>query len=205
PVRSVGNDDLATLLELAPICEVGTEEHQAGQLALAAGRGLERDGRQAGDFGKDRLEPPHELQRALRPFLLLKRVEVAEPSEERKPLVDARVVLHRARTERVEASVDPEVASRQLGEVADELGLGHLREPWRPGARQPSRNLGGRKIVLRKARGAATRLRTLVDQLRHDPTSAITSASRSISAGARPSLAAAGRPTPGPAHVPPRT
>ena len=46
-------------------------------------------------------------------------------------LVDARVVLHRAAAERVEAGIDPEVPVGQLGEVADDLVLGDLGESRR--------------------------------------------------------------------------
>ena len=83
-MRGVGNDDLAPLLVLAPIAEVGAEEHQPGQLALRARRRLERDGVQAADLGEDLLQAPHQLERALRALLLLERVEVAESRQERE-------------------------------------------------------------------------------------------------------------------------
>ena len=83
-----------------------------GQLALRAGRRLERDGVEAGDLGEDLLEAPHQLERALRALLLLQRVQVAEAGRTDDALVDARVVLHRAGAERVEAGVDAEVPRR---------------------------------------------------------------------------------------------
>ena len=64
-MRGVGDDDLPALLALAPVGEVGAEEHQAGQLALAAGGGLQRHGVQAGDLAQDLLQLPLELERAL--------------------------------------------------------------------------------------------------------------------------------------------
>ena len=54
------------------------------------------------------------LQRTLRSVLLLQRMEVAEAREPARALVDARVVLHRAGAERVEAGVDAEVAVGKL-------------------------------------------------------------------------------------------
>ena len=58
-------------------------------------------------------------------------MQVAEARMGDHPLVDARVVLHRARAERVEAGVDPERPRGELGEVANELGLGDFRQPGR--------------------------------------------------------------------------
>ena len=51
-----------------------------------------------------------------------------------------RVVLHRARAERVEAGVEVEVAARDAVVVADDLGLGDLGQPRRLGAQQARRD-----------------------------------------------------------------
>ena len=119
-------------LVLAAVGERGTHEHQPGQLALRAGRRLQRDRGQPRHLGEDLLQLPHQLERALRPVVLLERMEVAEAGQRDDPLVDPRVVLHRAAAERVEAGVDPEVAIGERGEVADDLVLGHLGEARRP-------------------------------------------------------------------------
>ena len=165
--------------------EVRAHQHQPGQLALAAGRRLQRDRGQAGDLGEDLLQAPHQLERPLRAVLLLQRVHVAEAGQRDDALVHARVVLHRAGAERVEARVDPEVAGRQLGEVADELRLRELGEPRRLGSAEARPGRPGREPGLGEypARRPA---RLLVDQL-HAATSASTSTRRSISAacGAR--------------------
>ena len=61
------------------------------------------------------------------------RRQAGVPGQRRHPLVQLRVVLHRARAERVEAAVDVMVQRRQLDEVPDDLGLrdlgrrGHFR------------------------------------------------------------------------------
>ena len=188
-VRGVGGDDDAPLLGLAPVGEVRPHEHEAGELALRARRGLERDRVQPAHLGEDLLEPPHELERALGCLLLLVRVQVAEAGQVDDALVHPRVVLHRARAERVEAGVDAEVPVGERGEVAHELRLGDLRQARRLPARQLLGNLGGGQLVARQPARAATGLRLLEDQL-HAATSASTSASRSMSAGLRFSVTA---------------
>ena len=161
-VRGVGDDDRVALLALAAVGEVRAHQHQPGQLALRAGRRLQRDRVEAGDLGEDLLQPPHQLERALRAVLLLVRVQVAEAGQRDDALVDARVVLHRAGAERVEARVDPEVARRELGEVADELGLGELGQPRRlaRGAAPSGTSTAGRPRSAAARAGAAARAAT---------------------------------------------
>ena len=125
-VRRVGGDDRVALLALAAILEVGAHQHQAGQLSLRARRRLERARIQPRNLLEDLLQPPHQLERALRRLLLLVRVQILEAGQRDDPLVHARVVLHRAAPERIKAGVDPEVAGRERREVADELGLREL-------------------------------------------------------------------------------
>src|SRR5205085_12662366 len=147
---------------------------------------LERHRVEPGDLGEDLLQAPLELERTLYAVLVLQRMEVREPGQLPEPLVDPRVVLHRAGAERVEARVDAEVARRQLGEVADELELGHLRKARRVGAPKLLRELAAREaLVARDERRAPAGLRLLVDQIHAAVTSARTSASLSISSGVR--------------------
>ena len=193
-VRRVGRDDHVPA-GLAAVGERGPHEHQARQLALRAGRGLERHRRQPRDLGEDLLELPHQGERALRALVLLERVQVAEARQPDDPLVDARVVLHRAAAERVEAGVDPEVPVGELREVAHDLVLGHLGQTWRRLPPQLGRQLGNGQPVRRDAPRAPARPRLLVDELHiaHEHTSASTSASRSTSAGVRLSVSATSR------------
>ena len=150
-MRRVGDHDLPPLLALAARGEVGAREQEPRQLALGAGGRLERDGVEARHLGEDLLQPPHQLERALRPVLLLQRVEPREPGQRREPLVDPRVVLHRAGAERIEAGVDAEVARRELGEVADELELRHLGQARRLGAAELLGELRRRRAGSRSA------------------------------------------------------
>src|SRR6185437_4142560 len=129
----------------------------------------------------------HQLESALGALVLLVRVQVGEARQAHSPLVDARVVLHRAGAERVEARIDPERPRRELGVVADELGLGQLRQPRRRAARELGRNLGGGDARVGDAARPPARAGLLVDEL-HAATACTwrsTSASRSMSAAVR--------------------
>src|SRR5215467_8505363 len=104
-------------------------------------------------------------------------MELREAGKPDQALVDARVVLHRAGAERVEAGVDAEVTVRELGEVAQDLRLRDLRQ---------TRGLGPREaLVPRRLTASPSRLRLLEDELHAAATSASTAARRSMSAGER--------------------
>ncbi len=75
----VRGDDRVALLPA--VGEVRAHEHEPGQLALRARRGLQRHRRKPGDLREDLLQLPHELERALRALVLLVRVEVAEAGQ----------------------------------------------------------------------------------------------------------------------------
>ena len=64
---------------------------------------------------------PHELERALRVLVVGVWMQVTEAGQPSEPLVHPRVVLHRARAERVEARVDAERPVGERGEVPDDL------------------------------------------------------------------------------------
>ncbi len=86
------------------------------------------------------LQQPHQLQRPLGALGVLGRVQAGVAGQRRHPLVEPRVVLHRAGAERVEAAVEVEVAARELVVVADDLRLGDLRQARRLGAQQVGRD-----------------------------------------------------------------
>ena len=131
-VGGVGGQDLGP--RLAAVGVVGTGEQDARQLAVGPGARLERDVRQAGDLRQRGLQLPHQPQRALGAARVLERMQAGVPRQRGDPLVQLRVVLHRARPERVEAGVEVEVALREPVEVADDLRLGDLRQLRRLGA-----------------------------------------------------------------------
>src|SRR5205807_435649 len=136
---------------------------------------------------QDLLQAPLQLERALRTLLLLEGMEVAKARQRDDALVHARVVLHRARPERVEAGVDPERPGGELAEVAHHLRLGQLRQPRRPLASKIVGDVSRREVVARKRRGPAPGTALLEDQLQ-EVTSTSASTSRSTSAGERRSV-----------------
>ena len=140
-VGGVGREDLGA--GLAAILVVGAGEQDPGELAVRAGGGLQADVRQARDLAEGRLEVPHQLERALRAFGVLQRVQARVAGQRGDALVQARVVLHRARAERVEAGVEVEVALGEAHVVAHDLRLGELRQPRRLGAAQLAEQLRG--------------------------------------------------------------
>ncbi len=122
PVRGVGRQHLVAM-GLAAGLVVGACQQQPGELAVRAGGGLQRDVRQAGDLRERSLQAPHQLERALRAGGVLQRVQSRVSGQRRGALVQARVVLHRARAERVEARVEVEVALGDAHVVAHDLRL----------------------------------------------------------------------------------
>ncbi len=169
PVRGVGNDDLAAHVVLPPLLEVRAHQEQARELALAARRRLEADRVEPRHLAQDLLQLPFELERALHGFVVGERVQVAEAGQRRDALVHARVVLHRARAQRVEARVDPEVARRERREVAQHLRLGELRQARRRRAGELGRDGRNRQLRARHREPAASRAGLLVDQLHDRP------------------------------------
>ena len=97
-VRVVGREHLGSLLA-AILVERAREQH-AGQLAVRAGRGLQRDVRQAGDLAQGVLQAPHELERALGLARILEGMQAGVAGQGGHPFVQLGVVLHRARPER---------------------------------------------------------------------------------------------------------
>src|SRR5256885_12676132 len=118
------------------------------------------------------------------------------------PLVHLRVVLHRARPERVEAGVEIEVLLGEPVVVAHDLGLGYLRQSGRLapdrlcGKQLLDRHLG--HVQRGRDERTAARTRELVDGGRHactpSRTAATTAANRSISCPARRSVIATTSP-----------
>ncbi len=148
-MRGVRGDDRVAAIAFTPVFEVRAHEHQAGELTLRAGSGLERAGVEAGHFDQRLLQPPHQLEGALSTVLFLVGMQVAEPRQHHQALVDPRVVLHGAGTEWIEARVDAEVARRELGEVSEQLGLRELRQARRLGSAELLGHRGTWQVVER--------------------------------------------------------
>ena len=124
-VGAVGNQDLRPLL--APVAEVGRGDQQRGELALGAGRRLEADGVQARRSRPGSCCSSYRI--ASSPWsvlVVLVGMLGAEAGQRRQPLVPLRVVLHRARAERIEVGVDRHVQRRQVRVVPDHVELAQL-------------------------------------------------------------------------------
>ncbi len=93
---------------------------------MSAGRGLHGDSVHAGDFHELITQHLHDAQCALGNALRLIGVRVGQPGQTRGELVDARVVLHGARAQRIHAVIDGVVPGGHAGEVADDFDLAHL-------------------------------------------------------------------------------
>ena len=131
-VRAVGavrDEHLGALLAVAVGAVVGTRHEHAGQLAVRAGRGLQADGVEAADLLEELGQQPHQLEASLAQRLGVERMRLGQPGQPRGPLVDLRVVLHRARPERIEVQVDRLVQVGEPVEVAEHVELAHLRQP----------------------------------------------------------------------------
>ena len=126
-VGAVGDGHLgAPGLSLA--VQVGLDHQHPGQLAVGPGQRGQADGREAGDLAEESLQPVQQLQRALRLLGRLQRVDAGEPGQEGRLVVDLGVVLHGTTAQRVEMSVDGEIALAQPGEILHHLRLGKLRQ-----------------------------------------------------------------------------
>ena len=106
----------------------GLDREHAREFAMRAGLRRQRHRRHAGQLHQVVAEPLHQLERALHGLLRLQRMDVAEARQPRHLLVQPRVVLHRARAERIEPAVDRVVLARQAHVVAHRLRLGESRQ-----------------------------------------------------------------------------
>ena len=118
-------------MALAALLVMLLDDHQAGDLAVGAGGGLERDAPHAGDLGEILLQLVEQLERALRHALVLGGVQAGEAGERGHVFVDLGVVLHGAGAQGVEAGIDAEVALREVREVAHDLDLADLGQRGR--------------------------------------------------------------------------
>ncbi len=220
-VRGVGREHLVALVAVGLV--EGAREQHAGQLAVRAGARLQRHVRQAGDLAQRALQLVHQLQRALGARGRLRRVQAGVAGQRRDALVQLRVVLHRARAERIEAGVEVEVALGDAVEVPVDLRLGDLGQARRlacggsaraarrgprgtsssggTNARRPSWDFS--KIVVARSRccgvspAAAHAVTSSGRRARRASATArpSTSASRSMSARVRCSVIATSRPS----------
>ena len=154
-VCRVRDDDALSRVPVGRVMRA--DDHEAGELAVCAGRGLKRHSGQARDLAQALLELDHELQHALDRGFGLVGMQVREAREPADALVHPRVVLHGAAAERVEAVVHAEVHAGERGEVAGDVHLGQLRQHGRrtPGTARERRVPVGLGHVQLRQRDAA--------------------------------------------------
>ncbi len=151
-VRSVGtvrHDHLGPL-EVTVQDVVLTHYHQTGQLAVRSGARIEREVCHSSDRSQSLVHIIIDLQSALYRGRRLQRMQSEEALHPGDLLVDLRVVFHRAASQRIESGIDTEVHLGQVGVVAHDINLAHLRKPHCLRPSEPSRNLvsGGSPLVL---------------------------------------------------------
>ena len=109
---------------------------------MGAGDGLSGQAGEARDLAEPFLDLPEELKGALRVFGGRLRVQAGEARQAGGPVVDVRVVLHRARTEREAAGVGRDVEFAELRVVGLQFGEGEGRQADGALAEQGGRDFG---------------------------------------------------------------
>ncbi len=120
-VRALGHQhDLA---RIAARFERGADAQDAAQLAMRARLGAHRNAVHAGQLDQPEGKFVDYFERAAHRIDRLERVNVGKAGHPRDLLVQARIVLHRARTEREEPEVDRVVLPAEPRVVAHAFGL----------------------------------------------------------------------------------
>ncbi len=114
------------------------DREDPAKLTMRAGLGAHGDRRHTGQRAQPATELVDHLQRALHRRLRGERVDVGKAGKPRHLLVEARIVLHRAATEREEAEVDPVVLAAEARVMAHRFRLGQADESDGFAARQPA-------------------------------------------------------------------
>src|SRR6185437_16384817 len=105
---------------------ISAGQKDSGELAMSAGRGLERDRLHAGDFKQAILQQLDNFERSLRKRFGLIRMSLGNAFEARDKFVHARVVLHRATAQRIHTEIDRVIPGGEAREVANDLNLAQL-------------------------------------------------------------------------------
>ena len=99
------------------------DRQDTAQFAMRTRLGRHGNAVHAGKINQPMCQFVDHLQRTLHRFLRLQRMDVDKAFHTRHLFIEARVVLHRAATEREKAEVDGIILPRQAGVVADGFGL----------------------------------------------------------------------------------
>ena len=152
--RRRNQDDVA--LALAGGLLVGADGHQAGELALSAGVGLQRHGREPGDPAERLFQLAEHLRVSLGLLARHEGMDARELRPGNRQHLGGGVQLHRARAERDHRRVEADVLPLEPADVAHHLGFRMMRVEDRMGqvlARSDQR----RRRFQREGRAAADR------------------------------------------------
>src|SRR5688500_438437 len=128
-VRRVGNQHRASLcrsVSAVACIDEGANDHDASHLTVSAGRRLQGNAGQARDFGKMFLQLMNDSEGPLRIFVSAERMKIREAGNARHLFVETRIVLHRARTQRIHTLIDRIVPRGHSNEVPDYVDLADL-------------------------------------------------------------------------------
>ena len=129
-MRGVGHDDfVAFRVTVGEV--IGANHRDTGEFSLRARHGRQRDGFHAGNRHQHLLQLVHAGEETLPVAFGTQWVAAHEARQQRHRVTDTRVVLHRARTQRIEVRVDREVLLRQARVVTDHLQLRYFGQSWR--------------------------------------------------------------------------
>src|SRR5262245_15122156 len=117
-----------SLARIATTFEIGSNEHDTGQLAAGTRGWLKRDRIHAGDFSQTIGGGLQDFKIPLYHGFRHQRMTAGNPIKASNPLVNPRVVFHGAGTQRVHSGVNAVIPGREPGEVTDDIGLAKLRK-----------------------------------------------------------------------------
>ncbi len=127
-MRRFRHQHAGTLVVLAARDQCRADRHHAAELAMRARLGRQRDARHAGQFLQPVRKFVHQFERALHGLLRLQRMHVADARQACHLLVEARIVLHGAGSERIKARIDRIILRRQAHEMAYDFRFRHARK-----------------------------------------------------------------------------
>ena len=144
-VGGIGNEDDGARLVLAARRKRRLDRHHAAELAVRTRLRRHRHRAHASQREQRLGQRVDQLERALHGRDRLQRMEIGEARQARHLLVEPRIVLHRARTERIEPGVDRVIVARQAHVMAHRFGLGQARQADRRAARMRPELRGERR------------------------------------------------------------
>ena len=142
------------------------DQQDARELAMRAGGRLQRDRVHAGDLGQHPSRAPPSSPGALRERFGLIGMRPRQALDARHLLIDARVVLHGAGAERIEAEVDRVILRGEAREVANGVHFAHFRKVLdfvarisgaERGSRIDGRHIQRRKLIAASCRASCAR------------------------------------------------